>query len=74
VGGTLLIVAHDLDNLDRGYGGPQDPDVLYQVSEVVELACEAELSVVRAEQAVRVVATDNGPQDAIDTVVRAERR
>ncbi len=28
-GGTLLIVGHDLANLERGVGGPQDPDVLY---------------------------------------------
>ena len=28
-GGTLLAVGHDRDNLDRGYGGPQYPDVLW---------------------------------------------
>jgi SAM-dependent methyltransferase len=27
-GGTLLVVGHDRSNLDGGYGGPQDPDVL----------------------------------------------
>ena len=70
-GGTLLVVAHDVDNLTRGYGGPQDPDVLYRVSDVTEAAVNAGLTVERAEQAIRVVDTDDGPRDAVDTVVRA---
>lgn len=70
-GGTLLVVAHDVDNLTRGYGGPPDPDVLYRVSDVTEAAVEAGLTVERAEQATRVVETDDGPREAIDTVVRA---
>ena len=71
--GTLLVIAHDIDNLTRGCGGPQDPDVLYRVSEVTEAAVDAGLTVQRAEQAVRVVDTDDGPREAIDTVVRAQR-
>jgi SAM-dependent methyltransferase len=70
-GGTLLVVAHDVDNLTRGYGGPQSPDVLYAVTDVTEAAVEAGLAVERAEQATRVVDTDDGPREAIDTVVRA---
>src|SRR5664279_2880569 len=70
-GGTLLVVAHDVDNLIRGQGGPQNPDVLYRVSEVTEAAVEAGLTVERAEQATRVVDADDGPRDAVDTVVRA---
>jgi SAM-dependent methyltransferase len=72
-GGTLLVVAHDQDNLTRGYGGPPDPDVLYRVSDVTSAALAAGLDVERAEQAIRVVDTDNGPREAIDTVVRARR-
>jgi len=72
-GGTLLVVAHDADNLTRGYGGPPDPDVLYRVSDVTEAAVDAGLSVERAEQANRVVDTDDGPRDAVDTLVRAMR-
>ncbi|HEY4929918.1 MAG TPA: class I SAM-dependent methyltransferase [Acidimicrobiales bacterium] len=72
-GGTLLVVAHDQDNLTRGYGGPPNADVLYQVSDVTGAAVAAGLTVERAEQAVRVVATDDGPREAIDTVVRACR-
>ena len=62
-GGTLLVIAHDLDNLTRGYGGPPVPDVLYQVGDVTE----------QAEQAVRVVDAHDGPREAIDAVVRAKR-
>ncbi len=72
-GGTLLVIAHDFDNLTRGYGGPPNPDVLYRVSEVTEAAVDAGLTIDRAQQAVRVVDTDNGPRDAVDTVVRAKR-
>ena len=72
-GGTLLVVAHDADNLARGFGGPPDPDVLYRVSDVTEAAVNAGLTVERAEQAIRVVDTDDGPHDAVDTVVRAKQ-
>jgi SAM-dependent methyltransferase len=72
-GGTLLVVAHDQDNLTRGYGGPPNPDVLYEVSDVTSAAVAGGLTVERAEQAVRVVDTDDGPREAIDTVVRARR-
>ena len=72
-GGTLLVVAHDHDNLTRGYGGPPNADVLYRVSDVTSAAVTAGLTVERAEQAVRVVDTDDGPNEAIDTVVRARR-
>ena len=70
-GGTLLVVAHDVDNLSRGYGGPPSPDVLYQVRDVTEAADNAGLTVERAEQATRIVDTVDGPREAIDTVVRA---
>lgn len=72
-GGTLLVVAHDLDNLARGYGGPQSPEVLYRVSDVTGAAVDAGLTVEQAEQAVRVVQTEDGPREAIDTVVSAKR-
>jgi SAM-dependent methyltransferase len=29
LGGHLLVLGHDRENLTRGIGGPQDPDVLY---------------------------------------------
>ena len=72
-GGTLLVAAHDLDNLTQGYGGPQAPDVLYEISDVTETAVDASLTVERAEQAARVIDTDGALREALDTVVRAKR-
>ncbi len=72
-GGTLVVVAHDRDNLIRGFGGPPSADVLYDVADVVDAAESAGLTVRRADQAVRAVTTEDGPREAIDTVVRATR-
>ena len=71
-GGTLLVVGHDLENLERGWGGPPDPEVHYTPDEI---AFEAEpLEIIKAERVVRAVETDEGVREAIDTLVRAERR
>ena len=72
-GGTLLVVAHDRDNLEHGFGGPQSAEVLYSVEEVAALVKEAGLEIVTAEQAHRTVSTSDGKRVAIDTVVRANR-
>jgi len=72
-GGTLLVVAHDIDNLTRGFGGPPNADVLYSVDEVVGVARAAGLTVERAEQVPRIVDSATGPREAIDTLVRARR-
>ncbi|HUY86323.1 MAG TPA: class I SAM-dependent methyltransferase [Acidimicrobiales bacterium] len=72
-GGTLLVVAHDITNLKNGYGGPQDPRMLYAVEDVTTIAEAAGLQIVRGEQLVRVVDTDSGPKQAIDLLVRATR-
>jgi SAM-dependent methyltransferase len=72
-GGTFLLVAHDYDNIERGYGGPPTHDVLYSVQEVVEMATEAGFVIETAEQAERPVATDDGECIAIDAVVKARK-
>jgi SAM-dependent methyltransferase len=36
-GGTLLLVGHDVANPEHGYGGPQDPRVLYTADRVADL-------------------------------------
>src|ERR1019366_5742305 len=71
--GTLLVVAHDHDNLTRGFGGPQDDAVLYSVGDVTDVATENGLIIERAEQVIRLVATDSGKREAVDTLVRALR-
>lgn len=70
-GGVLLIVGHDRDNLEHGYGGPDDPEILYTVDELVDEVGDLEVEV--AEQVVRPVETDEGVAEALDTLVRASR-
>ena len=70
-GGTLLLVGHDLDNLTRGYGGPQDPERLWVAAEAAREVQGLEIE--HAGQVVRRVATETGTVEAIDTLVRARR-
>lgn len=69
--GTLLVVAHDLENLEHGHGGPQDPAVLTTPESVADDL--GDLTIVRAERVRRPVDTETGSVDAIDTLVRATR-
>ena len=70
-GGTLLVVGHDLQNLDGGYGGPKSPEVLLTPEEVADEL--PGLEVERAERVLRPVETEDGEAQAIDTLVRARR-
>jgi SAM-dependent methyltransferase len=70
-GGTLLVVGHDLQNLNGGYGGPKDPRVLFTPEDVAgELPG---LEVEKAERVLRPVETEDGEVQAIDALVRARR-
>ncbi len=71
--GTLLVVAHDLDNLTKGHGGPQTEAVLYRVDDVVRVAEASGLVVQRAEQVLRTIEHGGERHEAIDTLVRASR-
>jgi SAM-dependent methyltransferase len=73
-GGTLLVVAHDLRNLDEGTGGPPDPAVLYRPADVLDDVGRsgAPFTVVRAETVERPV--DGAGRPALDCLVRVERR
>jgi SAM-dependent methyltransferase len=77
-GGKLLFVAHDRANLERGYGGPQDPEVLPTAQSVVadlgRSAAGARLSIDRAGELERSVETADGAKIAIDCLVEATRR
>lgn len=70
-GGTLLVVAHDLENLAHGYGGPPTADVLY--TEDLVTSSISGLDVVEAGTVERVVVASEGERTAIDTLVRAMR-
>ncbi len=67
-GGHYIVVGHDVENLTKGVGGPQDPAVLHTVESVK--ADMEDLDIEIAEQLMRP--TDLGPY-ALDTVVRAKR-
>jgi SAM-dependent methyltransferase len=62
-GGTLIVIGHDLDNLEHGHGGPQDPRVLFTPDEIA-----ADLRGLEIEKAERL-----DRDGAIDALVRAKR-
>jgi SAM-dependent methyltransferase len=68
-GGTFLLVGHDLDNLEKGTGGPSDPSVLYTPADIV--AEIPELEIEKAELVLRAV--NDADRPAIDALVRARR-
>lgn len=72
-GGTLLVIGHDSANLSDGHGGPQDPDHLYTVGEVLDVLDRA-FVIERAEAVLRPVETDSGVRHAIDNIVVAVLR
>ena len=71
LGGTLLLVAHDLRNHAEGTGGPSNPSVLWTADEVVEPLTAAGLEIESAGVVLRDV--DGADRPAIDTLVRARR-
>lgn len=69
--GSLLVVGHHVDNLERGHGGPRDVAVLHDPMRVA--AALEPLVVTRAEEVERRVETDDGPRTALDSLVVAVR-
>ncbi|MBQ1089434.1 bifunctional 2-polyprenyl-6-hydroxyphenol methylase/3-demethylubiquinol 3-O-methyltransferase UbiG [Streptomyces sp. B93] len=72
-GGTLLLVGHDAANRERGYGGPQDPRVLYSVDRIAGV-WRPHCDLVRTETVTRPVTDADGHHTALDALVRAVRR
>ncbi len=72
-GGVFLMVGHDCENLQRGYGGPQHPELLYTAADVVD-ALAGELKVEKAVRVERAVVTTEGVKRALDCMVRAIQR
>jgi SAM-dependent methyltransferase len=68
-GGTFLLVGHDLENLTRGHGGPQSPEVLYTPRQVAGQLDRLDL--VTAARRERPVDTGEESGVAIDCLVRA---
>jgi hypothetical protein len=72
-GGTLLVVAHDRENLDHGHGGPQDPAVLYTAEDIIGDLAGSGLHIDRADRVRRPVQTPDGERVALDALLRASR-
>ncbi|WP_227997554.1 class I SAM-dependent methyltransferase [Nocardia australiensis] len=69
--GTLLILGHDVINRTDGYGGPQDPEVLFTPDDIVaDLAPVSDR--IRVHIAERVLRPTES-RDAIDALVVATR-
>jgi SAM-dependent methyltransferase len=73
VGGLLLVIAHDSENLASGFGGPQEPEVLFNALDVVNDLDGLDLEIEKAGQVNRTVMVDEAAHMAIDTLVRARR-
>ena len=71
-GGTVLVVGHHVDNLERGYGGPTSRAVLHDPQRIADLLVGQDLTILRAELIERPVDTAEGPRVALDSLVRAQ--
>lgn len=61
-GGTLFVIGHHVDNLERGTGGPQASEVLYTEN---DLTAWCPLETVRAERVTREAASGGSAIDAL---------
>ncbi len=69
--GVLLVIGHDASNPENGYGGPQDPAILFSPDDLA--ADVAQLEIERAKRMPRPVQTPTGEARAIDALLRARR-
>jgi len=70
-GGELFLIGHDISNLDEGVGGPQVPDLLWDLDLMLEWL--GELQVVEGGIVLRPVEVDGDVQHARDVMIRARR-
>jgi SAM-dependent methyltransferase len=68
-GGEIFMVGHDRSNIERGVGGPQYPEVLWDVDQLIPLL--EGLEILEAGVVERAVEMDDGVAMARDTLVRA---
>ena len=72
-GGHVLVIGHSARNLTEGWGGPSTREVLYDPDEVVDAVDGLPVAVEHADIRVRPVETEDGPREALDTVVMLRR-
>jgi hypothetical protein len=67
-GGELFMVGHDRSNIEHGHGGPQYPEILWEVDEIVPWLDG--LDIIEARVVERQVELDEGSATALDTLIR----
>lgn len=70
-GGELFMVGHDRTNIEHGVGGPQYPEVLWDVDEI--LVWLDGLDILEASVVEREVDLDGDVAVALDALIRARR-
>jgi len=73
LGGTFFGVWHERGNIDRGFGGPPQPELNPTVEELRQHADAAGLSVETCAVRERIVFNHDAPSVAIDVVLVASR-
>lgn len=71
--GTFLLIAHDSSNLKSGYGGPQNPDILYSFNEVTPILGD-QFQISKASVVQREIKIESGTKIAFDCLVHAKKR
>lgn len=71
-GGEVFMIGHDRSNLDEGYGGPQIPEILWDVDLIKGWL--GGMRLIEAQVVRRPVETDDGVVYARDALVRARPR
>lgn len=68
-GGELFLIGHDLSNIERGYGGPQVPEILWDLDTMKGWL--GDLEIIEAQVVKRPVEVDGEVHVARDTLIRA---
>lgn len=70
-GGELFMIGHDISNLDEGVGGPQVPEILWDLDLMLEWL--GDLKLIEGGIVKRPVEVDGDIEYARDTLIRARR-
>ncbi len=70
-GGEMFLIGHDVSNLEEGYGGPQYPELLWDVDAILEHL--KGLTIVEAQVVRRPVVAEEASLFARDALVRVRR-
>ncbi len=68
-GGEIFLIGHDRSNIERGHGGPQVPEILWQVDLLLEWL--SDLEVIEAQVVRRPLDVEGETVFARDALVRA---